>query len=274
MQINELARITGINAETIRSYRNKGLLHPTRMDNGYYDYGTGDYVSLLYIRKLRSFSLSTSSIEQITGTSSMEEQLEVFNKETRILKDQISDLQSQLRFLEFERRHIKESQGIMKNHVSKLQSIDDKIDFYELSDDVQTLPSSAESKLYRMTTPSLFISKEILNGPCTDKMIPLKTGIGTYRYILNQNHFEIPDNAVVVPNGICLSMIVRLTTLNELNLLQLKPMMDYAKQLKKPFISDTTAYLVRMQLEDKKPVYDFRIRACIEANQKQDHGAR
>ena len=78
MHINELSKISGIHVETIRSYRMKGLLHPAKLDNGYYDYSLSDYVDLTYIRKLRNFSLSIDDIEG-TFNSSIENQIEVLN---------------------------------------------------------------------------------------------------------------------------------------------------------------------------------------------------
>ena len=38
MKINELAKISHVKAETIRMYRNKGLLVPRQNENGYYEY--------------------------------------------------------------------------------------------------------------------------------------------------------------------------------------------------------------------------------------------
>ena len=34
MKIHELARLSGVNPETIRMYRQKGLLHPARLATG------------------------------------------------------------------------------------------------------------------------------------------------------------------------------------------------------------------------------------------------
>lgn len=274
MKINELSQLTGINAETIRSWRVKGLLHPTRLENGYYDYGSEDYVSLLYVRKMRSISLSASDIECIINTGSTEQQLSALDRETRNIEGEIADLQEQLRFLEFERRHIKESFSTGESNVLKFQSIDDKFDFYDLLQNRKALSMKARTSLYRMSTPTLFISKEVLNGDCTDRIIPLEVGVGTYRYILNQNQIPIPSHARKVPNGICLSEVVMLKDLKKINVLQLKPMMDYAKKLHKPFVSGTTGYLIRIHMDAEVPVYCFRIRACIEENDTVDQGAR
>ena len=46
MKINELSKLTAINTETIRMYRNLGFLHPEKLENGYYDYSMQDYATL------------------------------------------------------------------------------------------------------------------------------------------------------------------------------------------------------------------------------------
>ena len=63
MKIKELARATGLNTETIRKYRERGLLRPRcSPENGYYEYSAVDFLNLLYIRKLRGANLSLDTI--------------------------------------------------------------------------------------------------------------------------------------------------------------------------------------------------------------------
>jgi len=53
MKIHELAHLSGVNPETIRMYRQKGLLHPARLANGYFDYSACNLYELMFVRKLR-----------------------------------------------------------------------------------------------------------------------------------------------------------------------------------------------------------------------------
>ena len=69
MKINELSKITFIHPETIRMYRNMGLLHPKKLENGYYDYSTQDFVSLVYLRKLRVYNFSIEEIQEYEASS-------------------------------------------------------------------------------------------------------------------------------------------------------------------------------------------------------------
>ena len=63
MKINHMAKYSGVNSETIRKYRDRGLLHPEQNpENGYYEYSNADFLHLLYIRKLRGAGLSLDTI--------------------------------------------------------------------------------------------------------------------------------------------------------------------------------------------------------------------
>ena len=101
-----------------------------------------------------------------------------------------------------------------------------------------------------------------------DQNIPLRIGIGTYRYILDEKRIPIQPEAVVVPHGIHVSEVVNLTDLSHINILQLAPMMKLAKERKQPFLSDTTGYLAGIRIKDGKRVFTFRLRACIEKQER------
>ena len=93
MKINELSKLTGIHPETIRMYRKKGLLHPQKLENGYYDYTAADYVSLAYIRKLRGYSFPIDEIAGLYQNQDSEHLLSRFRKEKEIIQNKINELQ-------------------------------------------------------------------------------------------------------------------------------------------------------------------------------------
>lgn len=274
MRINDLAKLTSINKETIRSYRKMGFLHPVRDKNGYYDYSENDLISLLYLGKLRREDLSLENIHSLYYSDRGEDLDTVFDEAEEKIQAQIVSLQRSLRFLEFEKRHIHESLHADGSLVTEMQSIDEKLDFYGLFKDPAKWNGHLAAFL-QMTTPSLFISKEVLNGAVEDRMIPLRVGIGSYRYLIEEWNITIPhEDTVVVPNGICLSQILVLHDLQEVNVLELAPLMNYAKEHGRSFISDTTGYLMRTEYRDGDYVFYFRIRACVEKNDIKDMGNR
>lgn len=70
MKIGELARTTGIKAETIRYYESVGLLgSPTRTSNNYRTYGDEDLCRLSLIRELRGLGFEMDEVRTLIDLS-------------------------------------------------------------------------------------------------------------------------------------------------------------------------------------------------------------
>ena len=266
MKINELSKLTAINTETIRMYRNLGFLHPEKLENGYYDYSMQDYASIIHLKKLRAFDFSLQDIHESEHLDSLEEYLSCFKKVEIELHKEIESIQKKIDFIHFEMEHVLSTISTYDANVSLNQSVDTKIDIYPPFKKNQLVDPTTYSNYFLYTTTPIFISKDILNGDIKDEIIETNVGIGTYLSIYQKMHVEIPDNAITIPNGLCITQIVYMKDLTHINILDIAPMINYAKKLNKKFISDTTGYLVGVTYEDKDPVYIMRIRACIETN--------
>lgn len=266
MKINELSKLTAINTETIRMYRNLGFLHPEKLENGYYDYSMQDYASIIHLKKLRAFDFSLQDIHKSEHNDSFDDYLKRFqNAEMELIKE-IESIKQKIDFIHFEMEHVLSTISTYDANVSLNQSVDTKIDIYPPFKKNQLVDPTTYSNYFLYTTTPIFISKDILNGDIKDEIIETNVGIGTYLSIYQKMHVEIPDNAITIPNGLCITQIVYMKDLTHINILDIAPMMNYAKKLNKKFISDTTGYLVGVTYEDKDPVYIMRIRACIETN--------
>ena len=264
MKINELSRLSGINPETIRSYRNKGLLHPVQNKNGYYEYSAADYVSLAYIRKMRGYSFTIEDIGRMYSSRDPEFLLDVFEREKLFLLDQIADLQNRLRFLELEQRHIQESSVI--DNIMIMQSIDEKIDFYDLDYFLTNRHASHRLGIYTMMTPTVWIDPDVLNGGFDEEYVPIRIGIGTYRYLLSDLKTEAPASSIIIPNGVCVSQMLEISNMNQIRLEQIQPMISYAKENNCRYLSGTTGYLMNIENRDGTQICHFRIRAVVEKN--------
>ncbi|MBO4914880.1 MAG: MerR family transcriptional regulator, partial [Oscillospiraceae bacterium] len=121
MKINELAKISRVNPETIRMYRNKGLLSPQRVENGYFEYSWDDYQNLLYIRKLRGMNLSLSTISHTYGDGDVDGIVREFQQENDSLKTQIDELSRRQFMLQVTMEHYrsyrKNLDGVIPIHV-------------------------------------------------------------------------------------------------------------------------------------------------------------
>ncbi len=66
MQIGELARATGVDAETIRFYERSGLLpEPARQANGYRDYTRDHLERLAFVRHCRALDIPITEIRRL-----------------------------------------------------------------------------------------------------------------------------------------------------------------------------------------------------------------
>lgn len=268
MHIKELSNITGVNPETIRMYRKQGHLHPTKNEkNGYYDYSIEDYTSLSRVRKFRELGFSLEEISILENKQDLDILLDNLDNAELRLQNRIEKLEERIRYIQFERSHIISSQETLNDgNVSLDQSIDEKIDFYQPFEPENFPIFDTSKNHFFYTTTTIYVPKDILNGPVIDKVIETKVGIGTYRSIIDKINLDIGDRGIRIPNGLSISQTITMKDLEHINILDLKPMMAYAKKLNKPFISDTTGYLVNIYFENDKPVYLIRIRACIEEN--------
>lgn len=263
MKINELSRCSFVNPETIRLYRKIGFLHPIRQPNGYYDYTSEDLAALIYLRKLRQFSFSLAEAENFISDSSTS-RLDLFSQKEEAIKNQIALLQKELKYIEFEKQHIQESQYAYSHNASVITSIDEKIDLYPPFHTLHQPDSTLIPSYYLETTSCLYIAQDVLNGPILNKKIPLKVGIGTYRCMLEKENLPIPAEAVRIPHGLQISMVAVLSDLSSINIQMLSPMMKLAREKKMSFLSPTTGYLAAIREKEGKRYYIFRLRACVE----------
>ena len=66
MKSSEIAKLAGVSVRTLRHYHAIDLLpEPPRGENGYRDYGAGDLVRLLRIKRLSSRGVSLSRISEV-----------------------------------------------------------------------------------------------------------------------------------------------------------------------------------------------------------------
>ncbi|MGF1707300.1 Cu(I)-responsive transcriptional regulator [Enterovibrio baiacu] len=70
MKINEVSRITGLNAKTIRFYEQKGVIsEPSRSENGYRDYSERQVNELQMIRRSRLVGFSLDECQALLELS-------------------------------------------------------------------------------------------------------------------------------------------------------------------------------------------------------------
>ena len=105
MKIHELSEMTHVKAETIRMYRNKGLLAPVKRESGYYEYTEDDVMFLLFIRKLRGMNLSIPTISFTYEHDTALDIVSLFQKEYDAIEENIRQLRKQQEMLKLHIKH-------------------------------------------------------------------------------------------------------------------------------------------------------------------------
>lgn len=99
MRIGQLARLVGVDTQTIRFYEQQGLLPPpNRQENGYRVYTQKHGERLAFIRRCRILSLSLAEIRELQ--SYQDDPHQSCAAVNALLDDQISHLRSQISTLQ------------------------------------------------------------------------------------------------------------------------------------------------------------------------------
>lgn len=262
MKINDLARRSHVKAETIRMYREKGLLHPWKNPaNGYYEYSEADLVSLLNIRKLRGANLSLETIACTHRHTDLTEILNSYQEELNRLDREIETIERRRYMLRITLEHLREYRENLQG-VSKIAAFDARYDSYF----AQGAPDPAlEVWIQNMGlfTQTVGIRREELLREPLPARVPVRLGLGSYEQILLQNELPIPEKAVFFPKGEYVTAQAVLDRTDSIESEQLRPMLDYIKENGYVIDSDTTAFLFRADYTGPRPQFIYRLRVKI-----------
>ncbi|MCR5089508.1 MAG: MerR family transcriptional regulator [Oscillospiraceae bacterium] len=263
MKINELSKITHVNPETIRMYRNKGLLFPAQSANGYYEYSGSDLQDLLFIRKLRGMNLSLDTVADTYEQRNVDEVIDGFRQDLCDLEEQIAHLQKRQAML---RMHVDFYEAYRENThgVAEVEIPDDR---YDLFFDPQHISPELDVWLEHIAlfTQGLYIPEGLLQQEPLPDFIPVKHTIGSFSPILEENRFPVPENAIFTPKGRYLTAkaILRAGEAG-LDARQLRPFKEYAAANGCRLLGNTTAFLFRIDRTEKTARYIYRLRIRME----------
>ena len=262
MKINELAKISHVNAETIRMYRKKGLLVPRQNENGYYEYNGEDLQTLLFIRKLRGMNLSLPTVAYTCGHDDVADIITGFQREYDALEAQIVQLRNQQDML---RLHIAHYESYLEN-ARGVAEVDIPDDRYDLLLDEKHISPELDRWLERIDlfTQGLWIPGDCLRDAPLPARIPVKLSVGSYLPILKKYGYSIPTVALYFPRGKYLATRVVLGNRPFLNTEQLRPLAAYAQSHNYRLVGDTTAFLFRVDHSKDGARFIYRLRIRVE----------
>lgn len=260
MKINELAKLSHVNPETIRMYRNKGLLRPQRGDNGYFEYSWDDLQNLLYIRKLRGLDLSLNTVAYTYSHEDADDIVAGFQHECDRLSAQIDELCRRRYMLQMTTEHYRSYRENLKG-VMPVQVPDERFD---LPFDDNSAGGALAEWLNNMDlfTQGLRIPEEYLHADVLPDRIPVRLTLGTYRPVLESNGVAIPPEAACLPHGLYLAAVVERRG-GFIEGRQLQPVLDYARKHSYTLSGESTAFLFRVSQTPEGMVFTYRLRAHV-----------
>lgn len=261
MKINELARISHVNPETIRMYRNKGLLCPKQNENGYFDYSGDDLQNLLYIRKLRGLNLPLNTISYTYSHESADDIVAGFQRECDKLSAQIDELCRERYMLQVTTEHYRSYQENLQG-VMPVQIPDDRFDLPFEGERAGRVPDAWLANI-DLFTQGLHIPAELLRSGSLPERVPVQLTLGTYRPILEAHGVPVPSEATCLPRGLYLAAIVerRGGTIDGGGL---RPVLEYAQKHSYALTGESTAFLFRVNRMSEGLSFIYRLRVRVE----------
>ncbi|MCR5137417.1 MAG: MerR family transcriptional regulator [Oscillospiraceae bacterium] len=262
MKTNTLANCSGVNAETIRKYRDRGLLRPAcNIENGYYEYSQADFLNLLYIRKLRGANLSLDTIESTYYCDGGDMLRQEYEKTLDELQRQIRELKRKEMMLRLTYRHY-ERDAASSESIGEIQSFGTKYDIYFDRDGI-----SEEMKAWigniDLFTMVINIDQRFFETETLPEEIPFRVGIGTYGSVLEEEGIAVPDTASVFPQGRYVSFFLEIENLHCLKSEKLDEARRYLRENGLQPDSSTTAYLYRVTFAENGYHFHFCVRLRV-----------
>ena len=262
MKTNTLSNISGVNAETIRKYRDRSLLRPgCNPENGYYEYSQADFLNLLYIRKLRGASLSLDAIESTYFCEENKSLQQEYKNTLEDLQKQIHLLKRKEMMLRLTYRHY-ERDAASAGSVSEIQSFGTKYDLYF---ETEGIPPEMNIWIRNIDLFTLVINieKYFFEAETLPERIPFRIGMGTYQEVLEEENIAIPASAVVFPEGRYVSFFLEIDNLQSFESTKLNEVRRYLKENSLEPDSDTTAYLYRVTFAETGYHFHFCVRLRV-----------
>lgn len=254
--ISRLAQALGLRTETVRHYRECGLLHPRLRENGYFAYDPGDALSALLVRELRSQEVSLHDIKQALDTQTMGDYC-------RMLDDRQAALEEQVELLRLQQERLRETQVYASCGVRILGGVEEFDGPPTWAVGVLTREGlTRESCLdqwvehFPFTYVSITIPLEELNRSSAGREpYRLSAGSGALEKYVERFHLPLPQGAFFQPGGHFIRTCVPVEDVLALSPEDLRPLYDYAAAHHMRFVSHTGGRLLFIERSGRKPLY-------------------
>lgn len=265
--IHSLSRILGVTQETIRHYKNLGLIMPEQDPvNGYYYYDNTDAIQTLSIRRYRSMESSMNHVHDVINGHTAQDQL-------TWLKQREHDLKHQIELLQTDLEHTQQIYTYMNMTLEKqgnIELVDWKDDFgalYLLGKNVVPAPEAqikqwADSMPYTYLT--LKIPKEQLQDEQRTTPYDVQIGLGCISKYRKELALDESDPVQIVPGGLSIRTFIATDDPFSIHPSQLDPMLRYIREHNFQIPYHSTGWILVTDYSATKKKYFILIRVRIQ----------
>ena len=262
--IQKLASAIGVTPETIRHYRNLGLLHPQAGENGYYSYTVDDALTVLLTRELRAYSMNLDFIKDAYASSDMEEYNQMLQSRKDDLTRQLEELRLEL--LRMEETLVYASCGM--RILGGVEEFDGPATYAApIFSRQKGLLHTAGMDAWVARLPFTYVSATIpldsLNDP-PQGPYPVQVGMGALIGYVEKFGLPLDKNAHYQPGGHFIRTCITTQDLLSVTPQDLKPLTDYAQSRELRFTSCTGGRLLFISRKGEKPVYYLLVWVGVE----------
>lgn len=254
--VRQLSRRLGISTDTIRHYRELGLLHPQIRDNGYAAYSLDDMLRILVTREMRSMDISLPEAQDFLQHRTMGDYNDFLALRERALRDRIHYLQLELGRLQETKTYA--SCGVRL--LGQVEEFDGPSTWAVSSIGVEN-PYGRGDVLaewvehFPFTYVSATITLEDLQKTQGDTPYPVTVGAGALEKYVHTFSLPLPDYAHFQPGGHFIRTCIVTRDVLHITPRDLAPLHEYAAAHSMRFVSCTGGRILFMEDSGSAPEY-------------------
>lgn len=263
--VRQLSRRLGVSTDTIRHYREMGLLHPQIRENGYAYYGLDDMLRILVTKEMRSMDISLPETQDFLNNRSMHNYCDWLTLREHALNDRIRYLQLELDRLQETKTYA--SCGVRL--LGRVEEFDGPGTWAICSIGVERPYERGEAlsewiEHFPFTYVSVTISLEDLLGTQGDAPYPVGIGAGALEKYVHTFSLPLPDDAHFQPGGHFIRTCIVTHDALHITPKDLEPLHAYIHAHGMRYVSCTGGRILFMEENGDRPAYYLLVWVRVE----------
>lgn len=254
--VKQLENSIGVPADTIRYYREYGILNPVVRENGYHEYSVEDMIKILLTKEMRSMDISLKEVKDFFERETMYGYTGWLEQREQVLQERIRILQLEIQRLEETRvyascgvrilNQVEEFDGPATWAVSCAGPGGSNAQGQVLKQWVQHFPFT-----YVSATISLM---DLLETPA-GTAYPIHVGTGALDKYIDIFSLPLPEGSFYQPGGHFIRTCIKTKDIFGVRPEDLKPLFDYARKNRLRFDSCTGGRILFAEENDEAEYY-------------------